>query len=181
MRGLILPLLARSAIRSVGLVAILAINKRKPTHGRILGAVSLFSAMALRAEIDRAFAHRSRPSSLVEKRSPVTPEQEDALWFADRNWQDIRWQDWQEHPDAFYAFVPQAFVYYLPSILLGSMDAPSGQLQAGEALLGILDRSPEDFNWDSFITNRLLGLTLAEYDVLKLWTNSPKVEGVSFT
>ena len=150
-------------------MAIRVTNKRKPTHGRISVAVNLCCAMALRAEIDRAFAHRSKPSSLIEKRSPITPEQQDARWFAGRDWRDVRWQDWHEHPDAFYAFVPQAFVYYLPSILLGTMDAPSGQLQVGDALLGILDRSPEAYNWDAFITNRLLGLAPDEYEVLKSW------------
>jgi hypothetical protein len=128
--------------------------------------------MALRAEIERAFAHRSKPSNLVEERAPVTPEQQDALWFADRDWREVRWQDWHEHSDAFYAFVPQAFVYYLPSILLGALDVPGGQLLAGDALLGILDRSPDVYHWDAFIAKRLLGLTADEYEVLKSWVLS---------
>jgi hypothetical protein len=52
--------------------------------------------------------------------------------------------------------------------LLSTLDAP-GQLQVEEALLGILDRSPEVYNWDEFITTRLLGLASEEYEVLKSW------------
>jgi hypothetical protein len=57
---------------------------------------------------------------------------------------------------------------YLPSILLSTLDAP-GQLQVEEALLGILDRSPEVYNWDEFTTTRLLGLASEEHEVLKSW------------
>jgi hypothetical protein len=105
---------------------------------------------------------------VVEPRVPVTPEQQDALWFAGRDWRDVHWQDWQKRPDAFYAFLPNAFGYYLPSILLSTLDAP-GQLQVEEALLGILDRSPEVYNWDEFTTTRLLGLASEEHEVLKSW------------
>lgn len=128
--------------------------------------------MTLQAEVERAFAHRERPSKLIESCFPVTPEQRDALWFTDRDWRAIGWQDWERHADAFYAFVPQAFVYYLPSILIGIASAPGGQLQVADALLGVLNRSPEVYHWDAFITKRLLGLEPAEYEVMKAWVVS---------
>ncbi len=125
--------------------------------------------MNLRNQIDAAFAHRERPSKLVESRLPITPEQRDALWFADHHWRDIGWQDWQHHPDAFYAFLPEAFVFYLPSILIAAMEAPQGQLLAADALIGMLDRSPEPYHWDAFIAARLIGLEPAEYEAIKAW------------
>lgn len=128
--------------------------------------------MTLRADIEQAFAARQRPSNLVEQRSPVTAEQHDALWFAGRDWREIGWRDWEEHSGAFYAFVPEAFIYYLPSILLGAMDAPGSQLQAADALLGVLDRSPVVYHWDAFITKRLLGLEPNEYEAMKAWVLS---------
>lgn len=126
----------------------------------------------LRAEIEQAFAHRQRPSKVIESRSPVTPEQQDALWFLGRDWREIEWQDWEKHTDAFYAFVPEAFIYYLPSILISTMAAPGNQLLAADALLGVLTRSPEIYHWDAFITKRLLCLQPDEYKVLKAWVLS---------
>lgn len=128
--------------------------------------------MTLRSQIEAAFAGRQRPSKLVESRSPVTPEQRDALWFANRHWREVGWQDWQSHADAFYAFVPEAFVFYLPSLLLGAMAAPQGQLTAADALVGILDRSPEPYHWDTFMAARLVGLEPAEYEAMKAWVLS---------
>ncbi len=128
--------------------------------------------MNLRSQIDAAFASRPRPSNLVEPRLPITPEQRDALSFAGRHWREIGWQDWVRHPDAFYAFVPEAFIFYLPSLLLGALDAPQGQLLAADALIGVLDRSPEPYHWDAFMTARLIGLELPEYEAMKAWVLS---------
>ena len=128
--------------------------------------------MTLRDNVEQAFAHRQRPSKVIEPRSPVTPEQRDSLWFAGRDWREIGWQDWEGHSDAFYAFVPEAFIYYLPSILVGAMTAPGGQLLAADAFLGVLNRSSEVYHWDAFITTRLLGLEPDEYEVIKAWVLS---------
>lgn len=135
-------------------------------------SLSETAAMTLRDQIELAFTHRPKPSKLVEARIPVTPEQRDAMWIAGRHWRDVGWQDWQSHPDAFYAFVPEAFVFYLPSVLIAALEAPEGQLQAADALLGILDRAPEVYHWDAFITQRLLGLEPAEYEAMKAWVLS---------
>lgn len=96
----------------------------------------------------------------------------DALWFAGRHWREIGWQDWQSHPDAFYAFVPEAFVFYLPSALIGAMEAPQRQLLVGDSLIGMLDRSPQPYHWDAFLTARLVGLEPAEYEAMKAWVLS---------
>lgn len=128
--------------------------------------------MNLRREIDDAFAGRAQPSNLVEPRSLITPEQRDALAFAGRHWREIGWRDWQSHPDAFYAFAPEAFIFYLPSILLSAMDAPQQQLLASDALIGVLDRSPEPSHWDEFIARRLFDLEPPEYEATKAWVLS---------
>ena len=132
--------------------------------------------MTLRAQVEAAFSMRKNPSLVVEPRSPVTPEQRDAIWFAGRHWREVSWQDWQSHPDAFYSFVPEAFVFYLPSVLIGAMTAPNCELLAADALIGMLDRSPEPYHWDAFMTARLVGLEPAEYEVLKAWLLSRSEE-----
>jgi hypothetical protein len=125
--------------------------------------------MSLFEQIERAFAHRSKPRRLVAPRDPVTPEQQDALQFDERDWRDITWEDWAKNPDAFYAFTPEAFVYYLPSILSVSAKNPDRWLTVADALLQVLDRSPEVYHWDAFLTNRLVGLETAEYAAIKAW------------
>ena len=132
--------------------------------------------MTMRTQIEAAFAMRRCPAMLVEPRSPVTPEQHDAIWFEGRHWREVAWQDWQSHPDAFYSFVPEAFVFYLPSVLIGAMTAPNCELLAADALIGMLDRSPDPYHWDVFMTARLVGLEPAEYEVLKAWLLSRSEE-----
>jgi hypothetical protein len=53
------------------------------------------------------------PLNLVEPANLVHPDSdiEDALWFTGRDWQEITWQNWQEHSSAIHFFVPDAFAY----------------------------------------------------------------------
>jgi len=126
--------------------------------------------MKLTQKIEQAFSHRQKPNQLIESReSLITPEQMEALWFNERDWHEITWGNWEEHRDAIYAFTPEAFAYYLPSILTLSSQRPHQWFWPADALLIILDRSPVVDYWDTFITTRLLGLRLEEYEALKDW------------
>jgi hypothetical protein len=125
--------------------------------------------MSIQSDIESAFAHRKRPTKLIELQSPTTPEQNDAMWFKNRDWREIDWKDWEAHSDAIFAFVPEAFIYYLPSILTATLNAPNKQLLVADFLIGTLDRSPEPYHWDKFITDRFIGLEAAEYQALKDW------------
>lgn len=125
--------------------------------------------VTLLRQIEQAFGDRPKPSKLVEERVPVTPEQRDALWFGGRDWRDVTWSDWESHRDAVYAFMPEAFAYYLPSILALSYGHPDQWFAPADGLLQVLNRSPVVEYWDAFITTRLVGLRAAEYEVLKEW------------
>jgi hypothetical protein len=125
--------------------------------------------MTLFRQIEHAFAHWPKPHRLIQMRDPVTPEQEDAIRFTDRDWREITWDDWERSPDALYAFTPEAFVYYLPSVLSVAAGNPERWLAAADALLRVLDRSPETYHWDAFISKRLVGLETEEYEVIKIW------------
>jgi hypothetical protein len=125
--------------------------------------------MNLRQQIIKAFEHRALPTRLIVYDFAITFEYEEALWFSGRSWQEIRWQDWQEYSCALYAFTPEAFVYYLPSVLSSALDKPDEWLDAVDSLLCLLDRNQEPQNWDDFMTERLVGLEEGEYKVLKDW------------
>lgn len=125
--------------------------------------------MTLLQQIERAFGDRQKPRNLVEERVPVTAEQRDALWFSGRDWRAITWSDWESHSEAIYAFTPEAFAYYLPSILTLSLGHPDQWFPPADGLLRVLDRSPVVEYWDAFITTRLVGLRASEYEALKEW------------
>lgn len=125
--------------------------------------------MILLEQIEHVFADRIVPKHLVEEREPVTPEQRDALFFSGKDWREVSWQDWEQHPDAFFAFVPEAFIYYLPSIIRVAVINPGQWLGVVDALLRVLDRSPNPYHWDNFIEKRFVGLRTEEYEVIKDW------------
>lgn len=120
-------------------------------------------------KIERAFSRRSMPTNFVQVKEPITPEQKDALRLAGRDWHDLTWDDWSRNPDAIYAFTPEAFTYYLPSVLSVTAINRDRWLSVADALLQMLDRSPEVYQWDLFMTKRLLGLQPEEYEVIKEW------------
>lgn len=125
--------------------------------------------MNLCKQIEQAFAHRGKPNNVVERRDPVTPEQEDALNFQGRDWREISWQEWERNRDAFFAFTPDAFAYYLPSILSITSQEKAKWLTAADSFLRVLDRSPNIHHWDNFIVTRLIGLEISEFEAIKAW------------
>jgi hypothetical protein len=127
--------------------------------------------MNLAEKIERAFAGRQKPLNLVEAANLAYPDcdVEDALWFTGRDRYEITWQNWQEHSSAIYFFVPDAFAYYLPSVLLLSSQNPDEALMAADSLINELDQSPDPEGWTDGLVRRFLGLNPAELNVLKEW------------
>lgn len=127
--------------------------------------------MELFEKIERAFAGRQMPLNLVEPANLVHPDSdiEDALWFTGRDWHELGWQDWQQHSSAIYFFVPDAFAYYLPSVLVLSFQNPGDGLMAADALINELDRTPDPEGWTDDFASRFLRLNRAELEVLKEW------------
>ena len=127
--------------------------------------------MKLPERIERVFAHRVMPDVVVDMTSPfhIDSDVEEALWFTGRDWQSITRDDWQKHPVAFTFFSKEALGYYLPSILLLSLQSPQQALDPAESLIWELDRSPSTEGWTDNFANRFLGLTSTELDVLKEW------------
>jgi hypothetical protein len=106
---------------------------------------------------------------VVNANAPSTCDVCDAQWFAGRDWSELDWDEWIAHSSAFYTFTPQAFAYYLPSIMLLSASRPNDWFAPADSLLQILDRSPAVENWDAFLTTRLVGLKCDEYEAIKAW------------
>lgn len=127
--------------------------------------------MKLADKIERAFAGRQIPLNLVDAANLAHPDcdVEDALWFSGRDRDELRWQDWQEHSSAIYFFVPDAFAYYLPSVMVLSLQNPVEDLSVADAVISYLDCSPDPEGWTDGLASRFLLLNRAELDVLKEW------------
>jgi len=127
--------------------------------------------MNLAEKIERAFASRQKPAQvrLGDEVIQLDSDVEDALWFSGYDWDKLTWQNWQEHSSAIYYFDPEAFAYYLPSVLILAAQNPSDSLGAADSLINQLDRSPDMEGWTEGFANRFLGLNPAELNVLKEW------------
>ncbi len=124
--------------------------------------------MSLREKIAKAFDDRIIPQQAVALSGAPTPEQQDALWFTGRHWHDLSRQDWEEHCDAVFTFTPEAFAFYLPSILSLTAHGRS-HLRAADSIIQILDRIPTLAHCDDFLAQRFIGLKTEEYNVIKEW------------
>ena len=125
----------------------------------------------LTENIERVFSSRPKPDQvrLADGVLQLDFEVEEALWFSGRDRHELTWQDWQQHNSAIYFFDPEAFAYYLPSVLLLSAQNPSESLDAADSLINQLDLSPDAEGWPEGFASRFLELSPAELDVLKEW------------
>ncbi len=127
--------------------------------------------MTFAENIERVFAHRVMPDAVVDMtgRFQIDSDVDEALWFAGRDWHNITWEDWQKHPAAIIFFSKEAFGYYLPSVLLLSLENPQQALDPAETLIWELDRSPSTEGWDDNFADHFLGLNPTELGVVKEW------------
>lgn len=119
--------------------------------------------------IENAFSTRKMPIEVVEIGGDITTEKKDAMWFKNRDWREIEWDEWEKYRDAFFSFTPEAFAYYLPSILTLSLKNPDRLFLPAQALLQVLDRSPVVEYWDEFIVTRLFEFNFEEYNIIAEW------------
>ena len=127
-------------------------------------------AATLQDKIEKAFAERPKPLEVIDPNvTQFDSDVDEALWFAGRDWHELRWKDWIEHSAALLFFSREAFAYYLPSLLLLSAQNPADWSYAVDSLIGELDRSPSVEGWNEHFTRRFLGLRREELDVLKEW------------
>lgn len=135
-----------------------------------IDGVAVSAQMNLSKKIERAFAARPKPPQvrLADKVLQLDSDVEEALWFSGRDWHELTWQNWQEHSRAIFFFDPEAFGYYLPSVLLLAVENPSESLTA-DSLISQLDRTPDMEGWTEGFASHFLGLNRAELDVLKEW------------
>ncbi len=95
---------------------------------------------------------------------------EDALWFQGRSWRSLTRDDWHKHYCAVHFFAPEAFLYYLQSLLILTIEAPGEYPDlAVDSVLNLLDLSLGVENWNQHLRDSFFGLSDDEYAALKEW------------
>src|ERR1700743_553040 len=99
--------------------------------------------MDLTEKIERVFGWRQIPTQVLDPNAYARPDSdvEDALWFTGRDWHDITRMDWEEHFSGMTYLWGDVFAYYLPSLLILSVQCPEEALMAADELISHLDRS----------------------------------------
>lgn len=127
--------------------------------------------MTFRQRVEAAFAARVLPTQVVppEAYLQFDSDVEDALWFSGRDWRTLTWQNWRDRYCAVTFFGPQAFAYFLPSLLCLSAENPTENLLAADSVIYWLDRSPTTDAFEDPSLGRFANLTVEEFDCLEEW------------
>lgn len=139
---------------------------------------TMVEADPLRICIEQSFAGRSQPFTVISDSRLRYDSDCDAARFAGRKREELRWEDWSDFSDAVTQFTPDAFLYYLPSLLIISAEQSERWLSAADALMMILDRSPVVDYWDDFFCARFLLLTQIECVAMQKWVISLSVSSL---
>jgi hypothetical protein len=89
--------------------------------------------------------------------------------IAGYQWVDVAPAFWESHSDVVSWLSPTAFCYYLPSILLASIEQDWPNLSAVHSLMFMLDRTPDREFWDSHFEARWSLLKRAELAAVQAW------------
>jgi hypothetical protein len=127
--------------------------------------------MSFSERVERAFASRKLPVDLIGRVAPglYSSDENDALWFAQRNWHDLSKQDWINHADAIFRFTHEAFAYYLQSLLIISVENPDQWLKAADAVVNLLENGRALDNWGYSQRSGFIGFSCEEFAVIKEW------------
>jgi len=122
----------------------------------------------MRQQIEIAFARRKRPST-VTTILVNSSLRDDARHFEGMDWTHVSAEDWHRWSDAFFGFSPAAFVYFLPSLLIVSLESSERWLGPADSLVSSLDTSADPDIWAVWFSERFPMLTLPELEVLSGW------------
>jgi hypothetical protein len=127
--------------------------------------------MNLSERIEKAFACREVPPEILDPAAyaQFDSDVEDALWFAGRDWRSLVWEDWQEHSAGVGYFYGEVFAYYLPSLLILSLQQPEECLLPADSLIRLLDVPPSAQYWSPILSAQLRSLCYEELGAVKEW------------
>jgi hypothetical protein len=116
-----------------------------------------------------AFPVEPVPEALFDKRYPCDSDQDDAALLQGMAWTDVAPEFWRDHWWGLTSLRPEAFVYYLPSVLGISVtdDLPYDLVRG--SLIHVLDTSADSATIPHFTWDRMLLLGPPEFECLETW------------
>lgn len=126
-------------------------------------------AAAALIRIEAAFSSRPPPAAMSDSKQLSDVEYDEVMSFDGRRWQEIGFDQVSDCADAVFWFAPDAFAYYLPGFLAAGLRERRTDSNAYDALLGMLDRSPEPDYWDDFFRSRWTLLSADEIEAVRAW------------
>jgi len=111
------------------------------------------------------------PVELIGRFAPgwYCSDEEDALWFAQRDRHYLTGDDWIHHGDAVFRFTHEAFAYFLPSLLIISIEAPDKWFKAADAMVNLLENGSALENWGYSQKSGFIGFSCEELAVIMEW------------
>lgn len=119
--------------------------------------------------IEDAFGERARPTVMTDSLQLSDAEYAEVMSFDGLAWPEVTFEQIEVNADAVFWFAPEAFCYYLPGFLAAGLRSGRWDANAYDALIGMLDRSPEPEYWDDFFQPRWTLLTGPELDAVAAW------------
>jgi hypothetical protein len=128
-------------------------------------------AAAALARIEAAFNGRAAPEEMSDSMQLSDAEYDEVMAFAGMRWQDLGFDLVERNADAIFWFSPAAFAFYLPGFLAAGICEGRTDSNAYDAIVGMLDRSPEPDWWDDFFCPRWALLTTDELEAVAAWVD----------
>lgn len=116
-----------------------------------------------------AFRGVERPSCLIDSRELAEDEIAGIEMLGRCEWWDVTGDLLEKYPDAIMLMSPSAFLYYLPSVILATLQDGCRNLICAVNVVSMLDRTPSVDLWTNFFSVRWGGLNLDQLGVVREW------------
>jgi hypothetical protein len=121
-------------------------------------------------EIESAFAGRQRPDCVTKlPANDRDIDYVDTIWFSGRDWRELSREDWRAHQEAYAFLTPDAFAYFLPSILILSLRIPEEEFILVDRLEFDLATIRLDIDGEELARRRFGRLETRELETLLDW------------
>jgi hypothetical protein len=121
-------------------------------------------------QIESAFAGRQRPDCVTELAvNHRDLDYVNTIWFSGRNWRELSREDWREHQNGYSFLTPDAFAYFLPSILILSLRDPEAPFVMTDQLEFDLATTHPDIDGEELARRRFGRLEVRELEALLDW------------
>lgn len=123
--------------------------------------------MELTDLILNAFSSRTKPAGLYSSGNLSDSEIKELDNFNNKEWQDLDKAFWAENFSSIHLLSPEAFCYFLPSLLTIVVEEQEYYLLAFDAVLSDLDRSPNYLYWNDYFKDRWTKFTPLELETIE--------------